>query len=116
MKAPDWNKLDKERLAAAQREYDARVTDSDDLQEPVMQEVLNSYPCGCEVQPGEGLDRAYPYIRYCPLHAAAPALLEACEMGLERVAAEEKRTGSDYCRQIRESMEAAIAIALAEPT
>ena len=34
-------------------------------------------PCGCKTDVNEVL--YYPFIVYCPLHAAAPELLEVCQ-------------------------------------
>lgn len=43
MKTPDWLKLDRERLAAAQREYDSQVKDADDEDEPDWEQVAAAH-------------------------------------------------------------------------
>lgn len=87
----------------------------------------HTYECGCVVGVTATLGAGTPWVAYCPLHAAAPKLLEALVALLKLTEAYEEQIDGEWrsCRAIKqiedngdlpdEIDQARVAIAEAEP-
>lgn len=73
----------------------------------VQRGLMNEYPCGCQVRH----DGAGCYtICGCPMHNAAPALLEACQAFHELFNDSDMRP-EDECHELYEKVSEALALA-----
>ena len=72
--------------------------------------AILTHPCGCSIRIINEVDAE---LRYCPLHAAAPLMLEACKLVLAWGIQDDELNTAE-CDRIQELLEAAIAAAQPE--